>query len=179
MKFFTPERLYSFLMFILSIVLAGFLVGLGGLVIKDLPRVQDEVRLEQFVDQETQKLASARQAKLRQENTELQTKRSLAQTKLDDVNRAYQIGASSFRSWAATRSTTGDDSQNDELIRRSEQLDGLRSNLAEAQNALSQIHKLRQCLRSVLQLHCLLFLFLSGSSKPNGKVLTGRFTEVL
>lgn len=139
MKFFTPERLYSFFMFILSLVLAGFLVGLGGLIIKDLPRVQDEVRLEQFVDQEVQKLASDNQTKLRQENTELQTKRSLTQTKLDDVNRAYQIGASSFRSWAATRSTTGDDSQNDELIRRSEQLDGLRSNLAEAQNELSQI----------------------------------------
>lgn len=139
MKFFTPERLYSFFMFVLSLVLAGFLVGLGSLVIKDLPRVQDEIRLDQFVDQKAQKIASTTQTKLRQENTELETKRSLAQTKLDDVQRAYQIGSSAFRSWAATRSTTGDDSQNEELIRRSEQLDTLREKLAEAQNELSAI----------------------------------------
>jgi len=128
MKFFTPERLYSFLMF-----------------------------LEQFVDQETQKLASARQAKLRQENTELQTKRSLAQTKLDDVNRAYQIGASSFRSWAATRSTTGDDSQNDELIRRSEQLDGVPScNYTASYSYFYLVHQNQtaKCLLADLQRFC-------------------------
>lgn len=139
MKFFTPERLYSFVMFILSLVLAGFLIGLGSNIIGDLPRVEDAVQLEDFVDPEAQRKADLSEAELRSQRTDLQNQLPLAQTKTEDARRAYQVGSDAFRSWAATRNTTGDNTQNEELIRRSEQLDVLRTKLAEAQTGLAQI----------------------------------------
>ena len=44
------ERVFVGLMWLVSVVLAGFLIGLGSLVIGDLPRVEAPVAIEQFVD---------------------------------------------------------------------------------------------------------------------------------
>jgi hypothetical protein len=45
-----PEKLFSVVMWIVSLVFAGFLMGLGQLVIGDLPMATQPVEINQFID---------------------------------------------------------------------------------------------------------------------------------
>ena len=62
-----PEQLFIGVMWVLSIIFAGFLVGLGNLVLGDLPELDDTITQEQFIDQ-------AGLAKLRDAQSAIDTK---------------------------------------------------------------------------------------------------------
>ena len=54
-----PEGLFRLLMWVVSFVFAGFLIGLGGRVIADLPRLESTLDLDQFADQSALSTARA------------------------------------------------------------------------------------------------------------------------
>ena len=54
-----PERLFAFAMWLLSLVFAGFLIGLGGKVVAEVPKLESDLALEQFAD--TAALKTARE----------------------------------------------------------------------------------------------------------------------
>jgi hypothetical protein len=60
------EGVFQVLNWLVSIVLAGFLIGFGGLVIGDLPRVSSPVTVEQF-------MPAGRQAELEQVKQRVET----------------------------------------------------------------------------------------------------------
>jgi len=45
-----PQQIFSIAMWLLSIIFAGFLIGFGGLIIKDLPQAENNITVEQFAD---------------------------------------------------------------------------------------------------------------------------------
>ena len=72
------ERLYRWLLWLVALLFAAFLVGLGSLVIGDLPRLDDRPDLEQFVDRTRAEPLDARIAELGRELAALNDERETA-----------------------------------------------------------------------------------------------------
>jgi predicted RNA-binding Zn-ribbon protein involved in translation (DUF1610 family) len=120
-------------MWVVSFAFAGFLIALGGRVIADLPKLQQELTRDRFADQAA--LASAR-ATMRQTERDLQTLNDqIAQSELTQAtaSRAYEAARSSYENWIATRTATTDPRQDPEVVRRTRELDSLKATERAAQ----------------------------------------------
>jgi predicted RNA-binding Zn-ribbon protein involved in translation (DUF1610 family) len=138
---FVPERLFRFAMWIVSFVFASFLIGLGGTIIGDLPRIEEPLTVEQFADQSALARARAEIRRLRDLERDLGDRRAQASLQLTAVGNAYESARSAYSNWIATRSATTDPRQDPEVLQRTRQLDGLKANEREAQIALERIDK--------------------------------------
>ncbi|MEF7614917.1 serine endopeptidase [Aquincola sp. MAHUQ-54] len=135
-----PERLFRLVMWLVSFVFAGFLVGLGGKIVADLPQAEAPLRLEDFVA-DPAALARARDesAALDKRETELGARREQAQLALQAASNAYQSARAAYGNWLATRTATTDPQQDPEVIRRTRDLDALKDKERQAQAALEAV----------------------------------------
>lgn len=122
-----PERSFTFLMWVVSFVFAGFLIALGGHVIADLPKLQQQLTRDQFADQTA--LASARATMQRTDQEVRALNDQIAQAELTQsaASRAYEAARSSYENWIATRTATTDPRQDPEVLRRTRELDELKA----------------------------------------------------
>lgn len=126
---------------LLALVFAGFLIGLGGTIVGDLPQVDGRIDREKFIDQ-------AAIAPLRNAQEEARVARDAAQAKLDQAELqndstlfAYNTAQDSFRNWVATRTATQLPDQDAELIARTAQLDELKAEQSRTQAAVETQRK--------------------------------------
>ncbi|MEO1015412.1 MAG: zinc ribbon domain-containing protein [Pseudomonadota bacterium] len=132
-----PERLYAFIMWIVSAVLAGFLISLGGNVIADLPRVEARLDIEAFVDAEAKARLDQRTAAAQAEADALRAETAAAEADVETERGNYQAAYDSFRNWLSTRAVTADPSQDPEVQRRTAALDVLKVRERTAERALA------------------------------------------
>ncbi len=121
------ERLYRWVLWLVALLFAGFLTGLGGLVIGDLPRVERDLALEQFVDAGASAPLDERLAALRAEAAALADRRETADLALTAGRNAYRSAREGFANWVATRGATGQAAQDDEVLARTRELDALKA----------------------------------------------------
>ena len=128
-----PEKLFSVVMWIVSIVFAGFLMGLGQLVIGDLPLASNPVTINQFID-------PAKLAAVNQQETVLQARRDAlvprsdaADLKTETARAEYNTAKTQYDNWISTRQATTDAAQDPEVIRRTQQLDTLSAAVRETE----------------------------------------------
>jgi hypothetical protein len=123
-------------LWLVAFVFAGFLIGLGGTVVGDLPKVEQRLEVDDFLDRPAadklrndikaaQRASEEAQAALEQARLKMQVARS-------DSNTARET----FNNWLATRSATQRAEQDPELIARTRALDGLKQAERTAQAAL-------------------------------------------
>ncbi len=129
------ERLFTGLMWLVSIVLAGFLIGLGSLVIGDLPKISHSVSIEQFVDPGKQAALASKGAALSRESEADQTKLKAADEALSKASTAYAAAKETFDNWIQTRTATKDSGQDPEVLWRTRGLDQLKAAEEKAQTA--------------------------------------------
>ena len=91
-----PEAVFRLLMWVVSFVFAGFLIGLGGRVIADLPRLESTLELDQFADQAALSAARADIATLEARERELSDQREQAGLAFTAVSNAYQSARASY-----------------------------------------------------------------------------------
>ena len=134
-----PERMYGIVLWVVSVVFAGFIVGLGNLVIGDLPQVEQSVVAAQSRD-------TADQARIRSEaiaiDAQLATfadKKQIAQLQLDQARKASQTDTETFEAWIAARTATTNPQQDPEVIARTRQLEGLKANERSLQTMIDGI----------------------------------------
>ena len=125
-------------LWLVAFVFAGFLIGLGGTVVGDLPKVEQRLEVDDFLDR-------AAAARLRGEIDVAQRASEAAQAALEQARLKLQVARSdsgaareTFNNWLATRGVTQRSDQDPELISRTRALDALRQAERMAQAGVEQ-----------------------------------------
>lgn len=127
-----PEVLFRFLTWAVSLVLAWFLIGLGGKVIADLPRLEPPVTVDQFAGGPLE-TARTTIAGLEQDRRDLIGRRERAELQRASATAAYQSARATHINWLQTRTATTDPAQDPEVISRTRALDDLKARERDAQ----------------------------------------------
>lgn len=133
-----PQQVYSLVMWALSIIFAGFLMGLGSLVIKDLPRVDAAISVEDFTDQNAVARIDAQIEALQDTQRDRRNDVSDAQAGVNDAALTYEAAKASLDNWLATRTATQSAAQNPEVIRRTRDVEALKAREQTARTTLSE-----------------------------------------
>ena len=136
-----PERWFHVVMWAVSLTFAGFLIGLGGRIIADLPRLESTLTVDQFADGAALARVRGDIRTLTAQERDLDAEQAQAQLALTAVANAYQSALSSYSNWVATRRATTDPRQDPEVVRRTRELDGLKNSEREAQVNVERIDK--------------------------------------
>lgn len=136
-----PEGLFKALTWVVSIVFAGFLIGLGGNIIADLPRIEDPLTVDQFADATA--LAATRDEirTLDERQRDLTDEQDRARLALTAMTNAYQSARSAYTNWIQTRGVTTDPRQDPEVLRRTRELDALKTQEREAQTEVERLDR--------------------------------------
>ena len=145
-----PQKIFAIVMWVLSIIFAGFLIGLGSLIIRDIPRVDQSISVETFVDQ-------AQMTQLRGQERDLNRQTTPLQRALEDSVEAqvsaegnYNAAKARFDNWIATRTATESSATNPEVLTRTEELEVLSARARAAERAVEAAQtKQREQNRSV------------------------------
>ncbi|HEU4458987.1 MAG TPA: serine endopeptidase [Methylibium sp.] len=137
-----PEKLFAFVMWLVSFVFAGFLIGLGGKLVEDLPRLESTLGVEQFADAAALKAARDEMDALEKRQRDTNDRRAQAQLAATAAGNAYESARQAHENWLATRTATTDPKQDPEVIGRARDLDRLKAAEREAQEGVERLDRL-------------------------------------
>lgn len=130
--FKSPEKFFNLAMWVISLLFASFLIGLGGKIIADLPLTTRHFAVDDFANRELINTAQGKIAEATQGLRQLQLKLGEARNELNTQTNTYQEAQAAHRSWLATRNATGNnpkasqqDQQDVDLLRRTQELENL------------------------------------------------------
>jgi predicted RNA-binding Zn-ribbon protein involved in translation (DUF1610 family) len=125
-------------LWLVAFVFAGFLIGLGGTIVGDLPKVERPLQTDDFLDRSAADAlrGDIRRAEAAQRDAQsaLEQARLKRQVARSDSNAARET----FNNWLATRRATNLAEQDPELVARTRQLDGLRQAERSAETLVEQ-----------------------------------------
>jgi hypothetical protein len=149
----TPERMFRAVLWFVAVVFAGFLIGLGSLIVRDLPTVDERVELSDFIDQPR---AAALDALIRSDDERLRQageQLSSLELRMQSDQAAYNAARQGFGNWIATRQSTQRPDQDPEVIKRTRELDDLaataRASQADVEKARASQLAIRQSLTAM------------------------------
>lgn len=134
-------------LWMIAVIFASFLIGLGSLIVEDLPRVQTAPTIDQFMDPQV-----SGDLKFRIEQKEktillVTEERNKESEKLAQLERDYLKSKEVFNNWVSSRQSTQDTEQNSEVLRRTKELEeeqkGMRVQEARVQEKDQEIARLQ------------------------------------
>ncbi|MDO8905697.1 serine endopeptidase [Hydrogenophaga sp.] len=113
-------------LWLVAFVFAWFLVGLGGTIVGDLPQVEQSQSLDDFLD--TQRAPALKQSieAAQRAGRDAQDALDQARLRLQTAQANNRAARETFSNWLATRRATERPEQDEELIRRTRDLDAYR-----------------------------------------------------
>jgi len=134
-----PEKAFGIAMWVVSVILAAFIVGLGNLVIGDLPQVEQTISQDQFVQ-------SAQAQKIRTELAAISVRRGaiddkleIARLQLEQAQKASTTGTETFQAWIQARTATTNPNQDPEVLTRTRELEQLKANERAVQASIDAL----------------------------------------
>ena len=146
-----PERLFALVMWLVSLAFAGFLVGLGGKIVADLPRLESKLDVEQFADAAVLTPLRERIQALHDQLAGLDVNLARARQDAGNSVNAYQSAQAAFNNWIATRAATTDPKQDPQVLQRTRELDTLQARHRQAQVAVETLERQALLARQQLQ----------------------------
>lgn len=128
-----PQQVFSIVMWILSLVFAGFLIGLGSLIIRDIPSVDRSITIESFVDMDQMETLNQREAELRSGLLPLRREVEDARNVEAAARSDYRSRREAFDNWIATRNATQAADTNPDVIARTQDLEQLTEQVRDAE----------------------------------------------
>lgn len=136
-----PEAAFNAAMWAVSIALAWFLIGLGGKIIADLPKVESKLQVADFADQNERVGLREAIRTLGARERELSDARDRTALELTAASNAYQGARATHINWLQTRTATSDPRQDPEVIARTRQLDELKAQERQTQATLERFDR--------------------------------------
>ena len=121
-----PEKWFRRGLWLVALAFAFFLIGLGGLVVGNLPQPDHSLEIESFIPAADVQRVHAEIDKAQKLAGVTQKALDRAQLKFDAERARYQSARDTFDNWVATRRATERPEQDAELIARSKALDELK-----------------------------------------------------
>lgn len=125
-------------LWLVALIFAFFLLGLGRTIIGDLPKVEHDISPMTYIDQ-------ARYQQLDQQVKVSEAQNQTAQSALEQLNLQLNTAQNdvtsaekSFNDWLQTRSATEQNAQNPAVIARAQQLQPLRQKVRDVQAKIEQ-----------------------------------------
>ena len=135
-------------LWLVAFVFAGFLIGLGSLIVQNVQYAEAPLLVEQFMN-------PAQMAELRAGMEAAHEAQQGARSRLEQAEQKHTVAASNttsaratFGNWLATRQATARPDQDPELIKRTEALDGL---VRAERTALAAVEAEKQILLDATQ----------------------------
>lgn len=123
-------------LWLVALVFASFLIGLGGLVVRDLPGIDHPLQPNDFIDENRAAPVRAQLEKAEQAARTARMEQQQARLLRDAAQSDSRANAESFSNWIATRQATQQAGQDAELITRTRRLDELKQRELGAIQAL-------------------------------------------
>ena len=134
----TPERMFRVVLWIVAVIFAGFLIGLGSLVVRDLPTVDGSVALSDFVDKPKAAELDAAIRAGEQQQREAGERLAALELQMQSAAAAYANAKLGFENWIATRTSTQRAEQDPEVVKRTRELDALAASSRTAEAAVEK-----------------------------------------
>lgn len=132
-------------LWLVAVIFASFLVGLGGQLVGDLPAVETYRDRDEFIPAEQAEIARADKEAAEQQHAQAEAARDQARSVLEEAQTRYRTAHDTFRNWLATRQVTEGAEHNHEVTTRTHALDLLKQEEARAQRDLDEhVATLRQ-----------------------------------
>ena len=137
-----PEKLFALVMWLVSLAFAAFLIGLGGRIVADLPRLEQPLSMDDFVQPPGAIAGLEGELKALEPRARDATARSQqAALALESARNGYNAARATHQNWLATRNATTDPQQDPELLRRTRELDALKAGERDAQKATEALRQ--------------------------------------
>lgn len=129
-------------LWLVALVFASFLIGLGGTVVGDLPKVEQSLQTDDFLDRPlAQRLRESIKAAERTQRDSADTL-AQAQLKLNTARSDALAARENFDAWIATRSATQRSEQDPQVMARVQELERLKTLERQAQLGLEAQDKI-------------------------------------
>ena len=121
------ERSFTLVLWLVTLAFAVFLVGLGSLIVGDLPQVEHRYTLDQFLDRGQSDATAAALKQVQRDRIDNRQQAERTQLALDAARSASAASRETFANWLRTRDATQRVDQDPGLIARTQQLDALKA----------------------------------------------------
>lgn len=138
-----PEKWFRLGLWLVAFAFAWFLIGLGGLVVGNLPQIdQRQQQIEDFIPSEAVQHVQAQLSAARNVERSANKLQETARLKHEAESARYQSARDTFNNWVSTRRATERPEQDAELINRTQALDKLKEAENTAREALEEQERL-------------------------------------